>query len=340
MGRTLAAWVTALAAGLAGAGLAAGLGLPAGALIGSTLAVALAAALRLPVAVPERLRDLGFAVIGISLGSGVTREVWAQVALWGMSLAILVGALVVTMLAGVACLTRLFGLDARTATLASAPGTMSNVLAIAAEGRADATAVMVLQLMRLLILVLAVPPLASIADPAGSAANAPAMVMGPLPLAGLVALAMAAGMAGARLGVPAACLLAGMVTSALAHAMGIVQGAAPGWAVFLAFALTGAVIGARIRHVALAQLGRFVLAGAVSVALAIAVSVGFAWLAAWLTALPFGQVWIAYAPGGVEAMAAIGLALGYDPAFVALHHFARIAALVVILPVMLHLIAR
>ena len=42
-----------------------------------------------------------------------------------------------------------------------------------------------------------------------------------------------------------------------------------------------------------------------------------------------------YAPGGGEAMAAIGLALGYDPAFVAIHHFARIVMLVFLVPFVL-----
>lgn len=39
-------------------------------------------------------------------------------------------------------------------------------------------------------------------------------------------------------------------------------------------------------------------------------------------------------------MAAIGHALGCDPGFVALHHFARIAALIVIVPVLPRVAAR
>ena len=34
-------------------------------------------------------------------------------------------------------------------------------------------------------------------------------------------------------------------------------------------------------------------------------------------------------------MAAIGLALGYDPAYIAIHHFARILILIVIVPISL-----
>ena len=36
---------------------------------------------------------------------------------------------------------------------------------------------------------------------------------------------------------------------------------------------------------------------------ALLLSAGFAALGAWLLGLPFGQLWLAFAPGGVEAMA-------------------------------------
>jgi len=63
----------------------------------------------------------------------------------------------------------------------------------------------------------------------------------------------------------------------------------------------------------------------------------FAGGVAQLTGLPFGQVWVAYAPGGVEAMAAMALALGYDPAFIATHHLSRIVLLLFSLSLLLRL---
>ena len=65
------------------------------------------------------------------------------------------------------------------------------------------------------------------------------------------------------------------------------------------------------------------------------ISFAFAALVAAVTALPLGQLWVAFAPGGVEAMAAMGLALGYDPAFVAVHHLVRLAVLFVLVPLFL-----
>ncbi|MDT8326572.1 MAG: AbrB family transcriptional regulator, partial [Roseovarius sp.] len=286
---------------------------------------------------PDGLRDLAFATIGVSLGSGVSEEVLDQIGTWGISLSILIVSLIVTVLAGRLLLTRIFGLDAQTATLASSPGTMSNAVAIAAEGTGDATAVMFLQLMRVLALVILVPPLAVALEPAEAA---PALLQAQMNLPALIGLlvtAMLLGMVGRRLGLPAASLLSGMVISSAAHAGGVVQGATPAWVIFAAFALTGAVLGSRMSRVTLSQISRYAFAGLSTVATAMIVSLIFALLAVELTTLPFSQIWIAYAPGGVEAMAAIGLSLGVDPAYVAVHHFVRIFALIFIVPITLKL---
>lgn len=331
------AMTATLAAAFAGAALAARAGVPAGALIGSTLAVVALVATRMKVSCPGILRDLGFATIGISLGSGIDARAFDQVAAWGVSLGILVASLVATLLIGRLILSRGFGFDRATATLASSPGTMSNAIAIAAEGHGDATAVMVLQVMRLLLLVLVVPPISVLLDAPDDADFLPATLMPPTVLVGLLAPAWGLGWLGARLGLPAASLLAGMILSAAGHATGVIEGMAPAWVVFAAFAVTGAVLGTRVSAVSRAQLGRHLVAGFSVVGTALIVSLAFAALARAVTGLPFAQVWIAYAPGGVEAMAAIGLSLGFDPGYVAVHHFARIFALVLIVPAMLRL---
>lgn len=322
-------------AGIAGAALAALAGLPAGALIGSTLAVAAVAASGRKVGLPNMMRDIGFATIGVSLGSGVDERLLEHLGKWGVSLTILVASLVATIMIGRLILTRFFGLDARTATLASSPGTMSNAIAIASEGHGDATAVMFLQLMRLLVLVIAVPPLAVMLDGSTGGGIAAGAVMSVPVLIALLIVTLALAALGTKAGLPAASLLTGMILSASGHAAGLIHGVAPSLAIFAAFATTGAVLGSRMSKVTKAQVKQYAIAGLATVGTALIVSLGFALLAQVATGLSFGQVWIAYAPGGVEAMAAISLSLGYDPAYVAVHHFARIFALVLIVPVAL-----
>lgn len=328
------AGLTGLAA-LGGAAVAALLGVPAGALMGAMLAVAVMAGLGRAVAVPVVARDLAFLVIGISLGAGIDATVLPQLAGWSVSLLGLAVALVATMAASTALLQRVFAVDRQTAVLASSPGTMSNAVAIAVEGKGDASAVMILQLMRLVILVTLVPPLAALlgAPEAATVAERPDMPL--LALALLLALGLPLGRFLGRRGISAACLLTGIVLSGIGHGAGLVHGAAPAWMIFLGFTLTGAVLGTRIGKVDLRSAMTLAGAGAVVVGMALGMALVFALITQALTGLPLGQILIAYAPGGVEAMAAIGLALGYDPAFVAAHHFARILILLLLVPAFL-----
>ncbi|OWY06855.1 AbrB family transcriptional regulator [Thioclava sp. IC9] len=328
------AGLTGLAA-LGGAALAALLGIPAGALVGAMLTVAMLAALGQNVAVPAIARDLAFLVIGISLGAGVDASVVPHLPGWSVSLLGLAMALVTTMAASSMLLRKVFGIDWQTAVLASSPGTMSNAVAIAVEGKGDASAVMMLQLMRLIILVTLVPPIASFLGASDASSSVTRSAMSLLALVGLLILGLPLGRYAGRKGVSAACLLTGILLSGLSHGAGLVHGAAPSWMIFLGFTVTGAVLGTRISKVDLRLAMKLVGAGAVVVGMALGMAVAFALIIRALTGFPLGQILIAYAPGGVEAMAAIGLALGYDPAFVAAHHFARILILLVLVPVFL-----
>ncbi|MDO6588019.1 AbrB family transcriptional regulator [Salipiger sp. 1_MG-2023] len=325
--------LTAVAA-LGGAALAASLGIPAGALVGAMLAVAVLAGLKQPVVMPVGARDLAFLVIGLSLGSGINASVIPQLPGWSISLLLLVLSLVATMAASTWLLTRVFGIDRETAVLASSPGTMSNAVAIAIEGKGDAGAVTILQLMRLIVLVALVPPLAAVLN----IPTAQAVTPEPMPLWGiapLLVIGLPLGRWAGRHGVSAACLLTGIVLSATAHLTGLLHGVAPGWMIFSGFTVTGAVLATRLSKVEPRAVLRLLWTGLAVVAMALGMALVFAVITQALTGLPIGQVLIAFAPGGVEAMAAIALALGYDPAYVAAHHFARIVILLALVPLFL-----
>ncbi|WP_428338086.1 AbrB family transcriptional regulator [Paenirhodobacter sp.] len=317
---------------LIGAAVLTAVGFPAGALIGAALAVAGAAAARVAVEIPPRLRDLAFTAIGVSLGSGVDPDIGRHLAAWSLSLGFLAVSVVATLFAGAVVLRRMFGFSRETALLATAPGTMSNVIALAIEGRGQMEPIMVLQVMRLLALVLLAPPMAALFGhaPAVPPARVP---MELAPLGALLAVAYVAGIVGQRFRLPAACLLAGLVLSSVVHGAGLVTGAMPQWALFLGFTLTGAVLGTRLTAVGLGAIVRMARAGGVLIVVTLATSFVFALATALATHLPLAEVWIAFAPGGVEAMAAVGLSLGFDPAYIALHHFARIVTLLIVLPI-------
>jgi len=66
------------------------------------------------------------------------------------------------------------------------------------------------------------------------------------------------------------------------------------------------------------------------------VGFGISLVAAYVVAnwidLPFGQLLLAYAPGGLEAMIMMAFILDLDPAFVAAHQLVRYIGMILILP--------
>lgn len=330
----------ALVAGFGGAFAALAAGLPAAALIGSTLAVTLTAVARLRPHIPSPLRDAGFCAIGVLLGSGVTPDLWSQIARWPLSLAMLALTVVAIMVSCGFILRRLFGADAPTALLATSPGALSYTLALAESRDADVRFVMVLQSLRLFIITMALPPLIGYAVGAGDAPHTDLPHIGYAAAAALLVATYGLGAVMARLRTPAPFIMAGLLVSGIAHGTGLVSGRLADPVTFFAFSITGAVIGTRFAGITFAELKRLGAAGVVSTAVAIAISLAGAWVVSSLLDLPFGQVWVSFAPGGVEGMSSMALALGFDPVYVAAHHVFRILFLIVLLPVMIALSLR
>jgi uncharacterized protein len=332
--------VITLLIGFAGAVAATWAGWPAAALIGSSVAVTAGSLAKFPATVPDWIRNAAFAAIGCSLGSGIRADILDLVVKWPISLVAL-GLTVVAILFSCSwLLVTFFGQSRETAILAVAPGALSYSLAVAAEGRGDLRMILVIQCLRLLLITTALPLLLDFGDPIRGGAGGGAAECMSLPVTVLVFLgALAMGYCLDRVRFPAAYLIAGVVVSGIAHYFAITYGRPQPAFLFLGFSITGAVIGARFSSIPREDLRRFFWAALVVFAVSSGLAASVAILVAKILDLPFGQVWIAYAPGGVEAMAAMAMAFHYDSTYVATHHLCRIFGLIFLLPVLLRFFA-
>jgi uncharacterized protein len=77
-----------------------------------------------------------------------------------------------------------------------------------------------------------------------------------------------------------------------------------------------------------AALGAFAVSLVVTAAIGVAVTLA--------APLPVAEVIVAYAPGAVDAMMILSLALNLDPVFVGAHHLARVFVVSLALPVLAH----
>ncbi len=324
-----------LSLGYLGAGLAQLAHLPVPALLGSGILLAIIAFTRLPLSMPTLMRNIGFTILGCSMGSSITGEMLAKISQWPLSLLGLAVTVIVMMALSTWVLSQYFQQTKNTALLASTPGALSTVVALASEGKGDLGTVVVFQSLRL-ILVMASFPL--IIHALGLQGSVHLDVTQQAPLAwhsvpALLLTAFASALMLEKIKLPAAYILSGLVLSGTAHVNGWLSGNLPSSLVTLGFVIIGCMVGTRLKGMQLSKLRTLFLAATISVILSSLIAALGATLMAIALDLPFGQVWIAYAPGGIEAMAALALALHYDPAYIAAHHLSRIVAITLLMPI-------
>lgn len=318
-----------LGAGSFGAFIALYWHLPAGALVGSGLAVAFACAGGLQLALPRWLINAAFCIIGVTMGSGVSSDVIAGAVFWLPSLATLCAAMGLVLYANTLMLCRFFSWDRNTAFLASAPGALSAVVALAAEGYGDVRKVALAQSVRLLLLTILIPIAGYFIDfptdtPAAEVSNIAILLIIPTWICGFIAT---------KLRIPTAYLLAGLLISAISHGADWVVGRPPDWATIPGFILIGTLIGSRFVGINPRQDLKTLIAGVALTLLASLIACIGALIAVKYFGLDLMTALIAYGPGGVEGMGAIAVALNAAPALVAAHHFMRILAVSIFVPI-------
>lgn len=331
-----------LVAGFGGAAAAFYAGLPAAALIGSTVAVTIGSLCKVTCTLPAGFRAVAFSIIGSSLGSSLTREFISQAIHWPLSLFILTICVVTILTTCSLALMRAFNHSADTAILSTSPGAFAYSMSIASEGVGDVRSIVVIQSVRLLLIIALLPFILDyFSGNAESSPVEPAVEsMSAVDFSIIFLLTLVLGRLLEKVRVPAGYLLAGTVVSGTAHLLGLVAGRPSEAVLFVGFSITGTIVGARFSTISLVELRRLLKASLMVVGLSTSIAAVFAALVSMLLSMSYGQVFVAFAPGGVEAMAAMALALDFDPAFVAVHHLYRIMLLIFTLPLFLKIIKR
>ncbi|MBJ3784771.1 AbrB family transcriptional regulator [Devosia sediminis] len=321
-----------LAIAAAGGGLATLIGLPAGWLMGGALAVTVAAMMGAPVRMPDGLRNVAFVLIGMSMGASVAPDSLSLLTSWPISLAALAIELVIIVAATGWMLTKVFKLDAGTAYLSSFPGHLSFVMGIAATGVGNSRQIVIIQVIRILMLTIAVPvgavflPIDHFAPPVTED------FLGPIQLVLLAVGCVVAGLVFIWLKVPAGMVLGAMAAATAAKLGGLYAEAMPVPLVVGTFILTGALIGSRFVGITRAEFMAAAKGGLIATAMTVSIVTVMAMGVAQLVDMPFGQIWLGLSPGALEGMGALGIALGYDTAFIAAHHVIRLLMLSFAIP--------
>ncbi len=306
--------------------------MPAPYLTGPAIVVSVGGLAGLRFLVSPKFRDVCFVVIGISMGAGVTPEVLEAARSWPSSFLLMLLNVLIVYWAAFQLLNRGFGYDAITAKLASAPGHLSFVLGLGSETKADLPSVVTIQSVRVLALTVSVPIIVTLLHLEGSGQATVHAPMTALMLAVAAALALLVGRLFIYLKLPAAFLLGGAFISTIGHFQGALSGPVPQWLAIPAYVTMGSLIGSRFSGTSLAALRKAFVAGGVVTVVVVIISALSALVVVEFTGLPVNAVFIAFAPGGLETMAAMAILMGADTTYVGAHHVLRIFFLTVILP--------
>ncbi|WP_299284110.1 AbrB family transcriptional regulator [uncultured Tateyamaria sp.] len=319
--------------GALGAALAEAINAPIAVLTGPAVLVCLAAVAGVRTGIDDTIRNLVFLLVGVSIGSGVDASATQAMLRWPLAFAALGVMLWATLWLCAQLLQRGFDMDRRSAYLAAAPGHLSFVVSLAMGLNLDSTRIIVIQSVRLLALTLTVPALAvafgiDLSGPVMPTGAALAWAhLGILLLSGLII-----GYLLDRIGLPAPLLIGGMLASSLGHATEITPGVMHPWLGYAGLMAVGTLIGARFNGITRASLMQSLGAGLIVTTLTVVMTLLTALPVAYALGFTPTHVLVAFAPGGLETMIAMGIVLGANPGFVAACHVARLLFLTILLP--------
>lgn len=308
-------------------------GMPLPFLTGSAAASAVLALAGYRLEIPHWMKQAALVLIGALLGASVTPETLALLPRWPVTLAGLACAVLTTMIGGAYYLERVHGYDRATARLASLPGAVTQVMALAADSNADARRITIIQITRLAAILLLVPSAAALMGlDTRASLNRPGAVIVSHEVVILLLAAAAGAVTFTRLRTPAPLIIGSMAAAALLYGTGTLHSALPEWLLLIGFVVIGSIIGANFVGTDLTLLGDTMAAALGSLAVCSLVALAWAVPLALLVGISPLQVWLAYAPGGVETSAIIAMAVGLDVAFVSSHHVVRVLILNLTLP--------
>ncbi|TXY03253.1 AbrB family transcriptional regulator [Vibrio mimicus] len=211
--------------------------------------------------------------------------------------------------------------------LGAVPGAMAAILVISESSQKPSTKVVYSHSVRLMILTLLALFISNSAPDAvtveGSLTAYAWLIFFTLALVSLLL-----GKASTLLGIPAPYMLAALLVTASFNSFSTgIEMQLPKWMVLFATALLGILIGSRIADTTLREAMAYSRAGFMVTMIGLLVAVGVSGVFSILLDQSWVVLLLAWVPGSVEAMTAVALLLGMEPAFVMINHALRLLLL-------------
>lgn len=282
--------------------------------------------------VPSSLRATMVMVLGVLLGSAFTPDIMAQASRWPITLFGL--AIYLAAVTGVLYVyfRKVLRYDPVTAYFSATPGGLNEMVIVGAAFRGDDRTIALVHGSRVLLVVLIIPFWFRYTQGAGvgvSFRGPSLLATSLLDLSVLTLCAIVGAGIGRLIRLPAYRIVGPMLVTAAIHIAGITAAKPPYELVFIAQVVVGSSVGARFTDIPLQRVFRTIAASVGSTTVMLSFTLIAAAVLAPLTGMEWTPIILAFAPGGLAEMSVIALSLGIETAFVATHHVARIAMIVI-----------
>jgi len=284
-------------------------------------------------------------IIGVAIGGSFTPQIVAEARFWWPSLVALAVFIPTAHLLGYRALKASGRLDPVTAFFGAAPGGLTETVLMGEEMGADVAMLTMLQFLRLILTIIAVPLGFTIATghAVGSAGGASLALPRLLDLAdwGWILGAATLGLAIGKLSrLPAGLITGPIVVSAAMHLAGLSDASPPGWAIMATQIVIGSSLGVRFAGMPISHFMLAIRLAAVNVTIFIGLAMAFAFGLADFVHESVAAVFLAFAPGGLSEMALIALSLQVSVIYVTAHHVLRIVLAVAVARAFAHRVRR
>lgn len=334
-----------LAVGAIGGSIAYALEIPLPWLLGALIATTVLSLGGVQLRAPTTSRKAVLVVIGVMLGAAFTPDIAGDVTLWGASLVLMLLTTAVMMAFSVWFGRRIAGYSMDTAMYSGVPGGVSAVTLMAADSDADLRVVGLTHAVRILVLLLAIPPALKLIGHVNLQSRSLTLAEWlAVPAFGDALLLAGAGVIGMWLGrrlhLPNPLLFGPVLLSGALHITGVTEAAIPSTIVALAQIIIGVSVGVRFGGTSLAMVGMNLLLAVFQAVALLLIAIAAAWLVHEITGYSATAALLAYMPGGAPELSLVALSLGIEPAFVTSHHLLRLTVLILLLPWLLRGLAR
>ncbi|MGF1694303.1 AbrB family transcriptional regulator [Vibrio lamellibrachiae] len=306
------------------------LSIPMGELFGAVIAILLASRYsKFSLSLPKHTIIFIQTVLGMSVGTvvsfGVITDQFSPILLIA-----LICCLAIQTMSAFLWLKKREGWSDVDSFLGAIPGALAAILSMGDKYASASPKVIFAHSVRLIILVSTAATI-SYFTPSNveTTSSSPQWFVGISPtLLMVAAISLISGWLASKIGVPAPYMVMALICSVVVkesiHEVTLVIPAALLWLSTMAL---GAFIGLRLSEVSVDHVVSYVRAGVLVTAISLSVTILFSFVMSLITGVEWLVLLLSWVPGNVEAMTAVALMLGLEPAFVMINHVVRLGIL-------------